>query len=318
MVKHSKRTTKLRLRNTMKARRSFTKRIRRKRRGGNGATSITLQDAERWLEERNIDDYDDNGNTLLMLAIKQGDLEITNYAIAHGANVNRPDEDGETPLISAISHIDKDDYSGMQMLHLLLKKGAYVNAQDKQGLTCLHYAVDFDVDGNNIYAIRQLLDTYHANPNIASKDGYVAMDMANNDVVRDFLGKRALDALYQSWTDKPNKKSDIPVICNNETVCPITYYDLDELRYHKRLVKLDGKCYSFYAFANEVSIDKNPFTNQEWSEDAKKKIGLLRGYQSTLQHEETYVSSKMKKSQKSVEPRKHRRLGRTSRTRSKI
>lgn len=316
MVKHSKKYMKLRLRNTMKARRSSANRIRRKRRGGNGATSITLQDAERWVEERSIDDYDDNGNTLLTLAIKQGDLAITKYAVDHGANVNKPDEDGETPLISAISHIDKDDYSGMQLLHLLLKKGADVNAQDKQGLTCLHYAVDFDVDGNNIYAIRQLLDTYHANPNIISKDGYVALDMANNDVVRDFLGKRALDALYQGWTDKPNKKSDIPVICNNETVCPITYYDLDELRYQKRLVKLDGKCYSFYAFANEVSIDKNPFTNGEWSPDAENKIKLLRGYQSTLQHEETYISSKMKKSQKSVEPRKHR-LGRTSRTRSK-
>jgi hypothetical protein len=263
----------------MKARRSSANRIRRKRRGGNGATSITLQDAKRWLKERSIDDYDDNGNTLLTLAIKQGDLEITNYAIDHGANVNKPDKGGETPLFSAISH-----YSGMEMLHLLLNKGVDVNAQDKQGLTCLHYAVDFDVDGDHIDVIRELLDN-HANPNIVSNDGDVALDMANNDVVRDFLGKRALDTLYQSWTDKPNKKSDIPEICNNETICPITLDNLDELLDHKRLVKLDGKCYSFYAFAHEISIDKNPITKQKWSEDAKKKIGLIRVHQSTLQRE---------------------------------
>ena len=318
MVKNSKRSMKInktleRRHQTKKTRRSSTKRNRlhrRKRRGGNGATSITLQDAGRWLEERSIDDYDDNGNTLLTLAIKQGDLEIAEYAIAQGANVNKPDEDGETPLISAVAHIDNDDYSGMQLLHLLLKKGADVNAQDQQGYTSLHYAVDFDVDGNNIEAIRQLLDTYHANPDIVSKDGSVALDMANNDVVRDFLGKRALDTLYQNWTDKPNKKSDIPVICNNETACPITYYDLDELRYQKRLVKLDGKCYSFYAFANEISIDKNPFTNQEWSEDAKKKIGLLRVHQPTLQREDASFSSKMGGDQ----PRRQR-LGGKSRTR---
>jgi ankyrin repeat protein len=179
------------------------------------------------LDERSIDEYNEIGNTLLTLAVKQGDLEITKYAIDHGANVNKPDEDGETPLSSAIAHIDNDDYSGMQLLHLLLKKGADVNAQDNLGNTSLHYAVDFDVDGNNIEAIKLLLDTYHANPNIVSKDGSVALDMANNDVVRDFLSKRALNVLYQSWTDKPNKKSDIPGQCNNETVCPITYYELN-------------------------------------------------------------------------------------------
>jgi hypothetical protein len=82
-------------------------------------------------------------------------------------------------------------------------------------------------------------------------------------------------------------------------------------------VKLDGKCYSFYAFANDVPVGQNPFTNQKWSDEAEKKIGLIRVYQSTLQREEAHFSSKMGGDITSMEQRRptRQRLGKTSRTR---
>ena len=109
----------------------------------------------------------------------------------------------------------------------------------------------------------------------------------------------------------PRTKSEIVEQCRDETVCPITMLNLNRLSHKKRLIRLDGRCYAFYAFIGSISIDKEPFTRQPWSPDAKTKIKLLRAYIPTLQMEYNEFSEM-------DTPTRTRRLGRTARRRTTL
>ena len=74
-------------------------------------------------------------------------------------------------------------------------------------------------------------------------------------------------------------------MCNEETTCPITLFNLKALRKRKRLVVIDGRCYSFYAFAYQRALTENPFTRKAFSPEAKQKINKIRQYRVFLNQE---------------------------------
>ena len=88
---------------------------------------------------RAIDERDSRikfGWTPLIAAIYQGNTNVVHYLIASGANVNLPDNSGETPLMWATARGD----GGLDIVKDLISHGADVNAKDGMGASVVSYA----------------------------------------------------------------------------------------------------------------------------------------------------------------------------------
>ena len=81
------------------------------------------------------------GRTALMMAAKRGYIHVVEYLVDHGADVNRTDEEGETPLLMAI--MSPHEQHREPIITCLLEHGADVNHADNSGRTPLHL-VSFD------------------------------------------------------------------------------------------------------------------------------------------------------------------------------
>ena len=88
------------------------------------------------IAKKYINSADIYGNTLLMHAIKNNNVEIIKYLIDKGADVNAKDYKNNTVLIQAVSQI-----SDPNIIELLINAGADVKAEDNNGFDCLGYAV---------------------------------------------------------------------------------------------------------------------------------------------------------------------------------
>lgn len=83
----------------------------------------------------NADDVSKNGNTALIIAIHEGNLESVKTLLNLGANPNKVTSNSKTPIIEAVCHREKD------VVETLLNcKGIDVNATDHQGITALRHA----------------------------------------------------------------------------------------------------------------------------------------------------------------------------------
>jgi uncharacterized protein len=70
-------------------------------------------------------------------AINAGSIDCVKLMISRGANVNRPGDEGVTPLMTAVRVTYR---GGVEMTELLIEKGANVNARASKGSTALMYA----------------------------------------------------------------------------------------------------------------------------------------------------------------------------------
>ncbi|NJO36857.1 MAG: ankyrin repeat domain-containing protein [Rhizobiales bacterium] len=80
------------------------------------------------------DHADDNGNTALIFAARDGRLEIAEILIGYGATVDWQDDEQVTPLILAASR------NHPAIVDLLLHHGARPMIMDQWGRTALDYA----------------------------------------------------------------------------------------------------------------------------------------------------------------------------------
>ena len=76
------------------------------------------------------------GWTPLIAAIYHDQTNVAHYLIASGADVNIPDNNGETALMWAMASGDE----GLGIVEDLIAHGADLNAKDKYGVTVLSYA----------------------------------------------------------------------------------------------------------------------------------------------------------------------------------
>lgn len=60
-------------------------------------------------------------------------LDIVQYLVENGADINRSNFNGGTCLINSVQSVE--------LCQFLIKHGADVNAQDIQSKTALHYAI---------------------------------------------------------------------------------------------------------------------------------------------------------------------------------
>lgn len=106
----------------------------------------------------NVNRRDNLGSTPLIVAALVGDTDAAKLLIDQGANVTAKDEQGTTALHYAAMS------GALGLVKLLINKGADVNAQAKGGDTVLSNAVE----GQNLELVRVLLD-HGADPNLSQK-----------------------------------------------------------------------------------------------------------------------------------------------------
>lgn len=104
-----------------------------------------------------------------------GNLNSVKLALKQGADINKVDIFGNTPLINSIFS-DKLDIA-----RYLISRGANVNIKNKKGLTPLLiaiYKMGYEINRNRYYALIQDLLKKGANPNIKTINGRSPLDVA--------------------------------------------------------------------------------------------------------------------------------------------
>jgi len=144
--------------------------------GSYEAVSDILEDSHK----KEMELPDQNGNTPLLWAAIQNDIEIAEALIESDANVNAQNYEGQTSLFMAVS------MGYEQMARLLLENGANPNISTLDGVTALHMAA-----ANGARNLLVLLLGYGAFVNEQDENGDTVMHYAVRegrvDVVK-FLG----------------------------------------------------------------------------------------------------------------------------------
>ena len=119
------------------------------------------------------------------LEITEGQLEVVRYFVEQGADMEKADRFGNTPLLIAswIGHLD--------VVRYLLEQGANRDKADNEGRTPLHYAAQ-----NGGLATTKLLMAYGADLNARSNNGQLPIDVTRNEEIR------------QAIRDEPRRRMD--------------------------------------------------------------------------------------------------------------
>jgi len=116
------------------------------------------------------------GLTPLHSAAFGGHVEIVKLLLERGADPNAKTDDGLTPL-----HIAA--FKGhVDVVRVLLEHGANPNAKDNNGQTPLHYAVQ----EGHVEIVKSLLER-GADPRIADNGGHIPLDYAKDSAIRSLL-----------------------------------------------------------------------------------------------------------------------------------
>ena len=118
---------------------------------------------------------DDEGNTALMYAAHKMNLEVIDFLIKKGLNVNSKNKLGETPLIFAFKRaaheLKRAKLVKPQVVQLLIDSGADVNAKDFNGNSALSIAIQ----ESNLYLFKKLIQA-GADVNIKNPEGDTLLD----------------------------------------------------------------------------------------------------------------------------------------------
>ncbi|KAK2876855.1 hypothetical protein Q8A67_020951 [Cirrhinus molitorella] len=124
----------------------------------------------------NCRDTQGRHSTPLHLAAGYNNLEVAEYLLQHGAEVNSQDKGGLIPLHNAAS------YGHVDVAALLIKYNACVNATDKWAFTPLHEAAQ-----KGRTQLCALLLAHGADPTLRNQEGQSPLDLVTADDVRALL-----------------------------------------------------------------------------------------------------------------------------------
>ncbi|XP_053367381.1 poly [ADP-ribose] polymerase tankyrase-2-like isoform X2 [Clarias gariepinus] len=124
----------------------------------------------------NCRDTQGRHSTPLHLAAGYNNLEVAEYLLQHGAEVNSQDKGGLIPLHNAAS------YGHVDVAALLIKYDACVNATDKWAFTPLHEAAQ-----KGRTQLCALLLAHGADPALRNQEGQSPLDLVTADDVRALL-----------------------------------------------------------------------------------------------------------------------------------
>ena len=120
-----------------------------------------------------VDAVDDNHSSLLHVASFYGNVEVVRLLLERGANTNVRNSEGQTPLHRILVKFEDKDVLGAIQL-LLLEHGADVDALDNDHSTPLHLASQY----GSVRATRLLLE-YGANVHLQNNDGHTPSQVAS-------------------------------------------------------------------------------------------------------------------------------------------
>lgn len=117
--------------------------------------------------------YTFKGETLLYVASSYNCLDLVQFLISKGADINKPNSYMVTPLMIAVIKNHKETVA------YLLEHGADPNKQEERGFTCLHYC-------KNVKIAKLLLDagcdlTLINNKGLTAKD-YMRNKARHNEI----------------------------------------------------------------------------------------------------------------------------------------
>jgi ankyrin repeat protein len=112
--------------------------------------------------------------------VENRNLELIEYLIDHGADMDLKDYQGKTPLL--ISTEFRNPYNQMAIVKLLVDNGADVNAIVSFGYTPLHAAA---YDGHT--EITKYLIDNGADVNAKTKNGETPYDLATDKEIKQLL-----------------------------------------------------------------------------------------------------------------------------------
>ena len=132
-----------------------------------------LERLQTLIDEKKVDinlPNEENYWTALHLATSNGKVDVVNLLLRNGAKVNAKTKDGMTALHIAAKNGNK------QIIEILLKKGIEIDLQDIEGSTALHIAIS-----NGLEDIVDLLLTNGADINCKNKQSRSALDIATEE-----------------------------------------------------------------------------------------------------------------------------------------
>ena len=150
----------------------------------NTATVISL--LQRGLD---VNTADRDGSTLLLIAARTGNLELTSFLLANRASLHRANRFGDTPVLAAAA------LGNAVLVEQLLAAGAELNPQ---GWTPLHYA-----SYGNHKALVSLLIHKGAEIELRAPNGYTAAMLAGISG-----GTEALKELLMAGADRSAKSAE--------------------------------------------------------------------------------------------------------------
>ena len=124
------------------------------------------------------------GDSALRFAVAERHADIVRALLDGGADVNKANKNGATPLSASTSH------SSTEIAMILLDAGANLDATNKEGFTALMYAA-----GKGNFEITKALLNAGANPNAKDNEGWTALifvaEQGNPEIAKALLNAGA-------------------------------------------------------------------------------------------------------------------------------
>uniref|UniRef100_A0A336MN10 Poly [ADP-ribose] polymerase n=1 Tax=Culicoides sonorensis TaxID=179676 RepID=A0A336MN10_CULSO len=157
-------------------------------------------------ENINCRDVQGRNSTPLHLAAGYNNLEVAEYLLEQGADVNAQDKGGLIPLHNASS------YGHLEIAALLIKHNTLVNAIDKWGFSPLHEAAQ-----KARTQLCALLLAHGADPYMKNQEGQTSLDLATAEDVKCLL-QDAMLASQQNISTTTQQNQDKCASPNTEMV----------------------------------------------------------------------------------------------------
>ena len=164
-----------------------------------------LTRVQKLLSPENINCRDSQGrnSTPLHLAAGYNNLDVADFLLENGADVNAQDKGGLIPLHNASS------YGHLDIAALLIRYNTVVNATDKWGFTPLHEASQ-----KGRTQLCSLLLAHGADPSLKNQEGQTPLDLSTAEDVKCLLQ----DAMTSNIASLPTtSKSNVPAAATHQS-----------------------------------------------------------------------------------------------------